>query len=81
MHIPVQGTLISWLLFLLILFFFSFPTEIQVILEGYLVTNPSNKLSSGKKFYTSEILSVRGEFRHFRLFYQPRPLPNKFARM
>lgn len=52
----------------MLLFSFFFAIEIQVILEGYLVTNPANKLSSGKKFYTSEILCVRGEFHHhFRL--------------
>ncbi|KAK4002706.1 uncharacterized protein LOC116929704 [Daphnia magna] len=41
--------------------------KIQVILEGYLVTNPSNKLSTGKKFYTSEILCIRGIYGEKRL--------------
>lgn len=31
------------------------------------MTNPSNKLSTGKKFYTSEILCIRGESYRFRL--------------
>ena len=50
----VQGTDLEML-------FLFLSSEIQVTLEGYLVTNPSNKLSSGKKFYSSEILCVRGE--------------------
>ena len=67
---PYMGysTLLSFILscslfylFLFSVFLFCVYQEIQVTLEGYLVTNPSNKLTSGKKFYSSEILCVRGE--------------------